>query len=101
MRLALAPALLAHAAIALWAAGALTPRRLLPLTLLGPSLLFLSYPACFLLGGAALALLPAVVRIAGDPANDALAPTAGRRPGRHSPGYKASASLATGWRREC
>ena len=48
--------------LALWAANALTPRRLLALALLGPVLLFLSYPACFLLGGVALTLLPAVRR---------------------------------------
>ncbi len=48
--------------LALWAANALTLRRLLPLALLSPVLLFLSYPACFLLGGVALTLLPAVGR---------------------------------------
>lgn len=38
--------------------GAESRRLLLALTLLSPLLIFLSFPACFLLGGAALTLLP-------------------------------------------
>jgi hypothetical protein len=37
-------------------------RQLLLFMVLSPFLIFLSYPACFLLGGLALSLLPAVVR---------------------------------------
>jgi hypothetical protein len=38
------------------------PRQLALFSVLAPALIFLCYPACFLLGGLALSLLPAVVR---------------------------------------
>jgi uncharacterized membrane protein len=49
-------------ALVVWGQGRTLRQQLFLATLLTPLLLFLSYPACFLLGGVALCLLPAVVR---------------------------------------